>query len=98
MIERTVERDERTVSVENASYRWAYLFLSFGLLASAAYRGFARHEQAWDLLALVVLSGAVTTLYQGSRQVLSRRWVMVSVVAVVVALVMSGILVVLSQP
>ena len=27
-----VERDERTVAVENASYRWAYLVLTYALL------------------------------------------------------------------
>ena len=29
-----VERDERTEAVENASFRWAYLVLSYGLLAA----------------------------------------------------------------
>jgi hypothetical protein len=32
----TVHRDERTLAVENASYRWAYLFLSFALLLLVA--------------------------------------------------------------
>jgi hypothetical protein len=57
----TVDRDERTIAVENASYRWAYLFLSFGLLAIVAFRSFALHQSSWDLLAIVVLSGVVAT-------------------------------------
>lgn len=60
----TVDRDERTLAVENASYRWAYLFLSFGLLAIVAFRSFALHQSSWDLLAIVVLSGVVATAFR----------------------------------
>lgn len=81
----SVSRDERTVVVENASYRWAYLVLSFGLLASVAYRGLVLRESNWDLLALVVLGGLVTTFYQGAQKVLSRRWALVAVATAVAA-------------
>ena len=90
----TVQRDERTVSVENASYRWAYLILTFGILASVAYRGFVRDEQSWDLLGLVMMAGAVTTLYQGSRRVLTRSWLWRSVAAFALALILGIILMV----
>jgi hypothetical protein len=93
MISQSIERDERTVSIENASFRWSYLFLSFGLLLSTAYRGFVRHEQAWDLLALVILGGFVTALYQGQKRVLTQRWLVLSLAAVVVALILGAILV-----
>jgi 1,4-dihydroxy-2-naphthoate octaprenyltransferase len=73
MKDQSIIHDERTVTVENSSYRWAYLLLSFGLLAIVAYRGFVRQESNWDLLALVVLSGFVTTLYQGVHKTISRR-------------------------
>lgn len=76
-----VLRDERTVATENASYRWAYLFLAFGLLASTAWRAFVRDEAAWDLLVLVVVSGVVTAAYQGARGVLTQRWLLVQVAA-----------------
>jgi len=69
-----VVRDERTLSVENASYRWGYLFLAFGILLIAAYRGLIQHIGSWELLALVMASGVVTTLYQGRHRVLSGRW------------------------
>ena len=84
-----VMRDERTVAAENASYRWAYLVLSFGLLASTAYRGFVRHEASWDLLALVILGGIVAAGYQGRQQVLSRRWALVSVATAVIAAIVA---------
>jgi hypothetical protein len=69
-----VQRDERTIAVENASYRSAYLFLSYGILALVAYRSFVLHESGWDLLALVILGGVVTTAYQGIHGVLNRQW------------------------
>jgi hypothetical protein len=90
-----VPRDERTTAVENASYRWAYLLLSYGLLLSVAYRGFVRHESAWDLLALVLLGGVVTTLYQGRHQVLSMRWVLLMLLTLLVAGVLAAVVVVL---
>ncbi|HEY4954231.1 MAG TPA: hypothetical protein VII02_05035 [Gemmatimonadaceae bacterium] len=90
-------RDERTVATENASYRWAYLVLSFGLLVSTAYRSFALHESAWDLLALVIVGGAVATFYQGNRRVLSRRWAVASAAAAVLAIVFAVVLVLIRR-
>jgi hypothetical protein len=69
-----VERDERTVMVENASYRLASTVMSFGLLLDIAYRSWVRHESNWDLFALVILGGVVATAYQGSNGVLGPRW------------------------
>ena len=65
-----VKRDERTVSVENAGYRWAYIFLSFALLIDVVYRGLFRHEAAWDLMALVIVGGAVCAIYQARQKAL----------------------------
>lgn len=93
MTANAVDRDERTVAVENASYRAAYLLLSYGLLGITAYRGFVREESAWDLLALVILGGLVAAAYQGRAGILSRRWSLSAVAAVVVALVLALLLV-----
>ena len=84
--------DERTVAVENASYRYAYLVLSFGLLMAVGYRSFVLDQQSWDLLALVLLGGVVTTGFQGAGRVLTRRWGLLTVAVVVIALVMSALL------
>ncbi len=97
MTAKPIMRDERTVATENASYRLAYLVMSFGLLVSTAYRSFARHESAWDLLALVILGGAVATFYQGSRRVLSQRWAIASAVAMLAALVLAVVLVLIRR-
>ncbi len=64
MSEGTVYKDERTTTVENASYRWAVTVLSYGLLLDATYRSWIRHEAAWDLLGLVILAGLVSFFYQ----------------------------------
>jgi len=80
-----VVRDERTLSVENASYRWGYLFLAYGVLLIAAYRGLVQRVASWELLALVIVSGLVTTLYQGRHRVLTGRWAAVALGAVILA-------------
>jgi hypothetical protein len=85
MKDQTVVRDERTILIENASYRWAYLLLANGLLVIVAYRGLMRRESSWDLLALIVLSGFVTMTYQRAHRVLSRRWALVTCVTMIVA-------------
>ena len=93
MKDESIIRDERTIAVENSSYRWAYLLLSFGLLAVVAYRSFLWRESSWDLMALVVLGGLVTTLYQWSYRVLSRRWVLVAITTGLVAAVVAAAMV-----
>ena len=90
-----VERDERTIAIENAGYRWSNLVLSFGLLLLTMYRSLIRHEASWDLLGLVVLGGAVNVAYQWSGRVLYRRWIVMTIVtfalAAAVAAVMIGL-------
>jgi hypothetical protein len=86
----SVYRDERTLAVENASFRWGYLFLSYGLIAVVAYRGLARGEESWDLLALVVMGGMLGSAYQASQRVLSRRWILNAVASLLLALLAAG--------
>jgi hypothetical protein len=87
-----VEADERTLAVQNASYRWAYLFLAYGLLVSIAWRAFARQDASWDLMALVIVSGAVTTAYQGRGRILGRRWGVLTAVALAAGVVMAAVI------
>ena len=89
MTTQPIMRDERTVATENASYRWVYLVLSFGLLVSTAYRSFVRPESSWDLIALVILGGAVAIFYKGRARVLSRRWAVADGAAALLALVIA---------
>jgi hypothetical protein len=85
MTARPVLRDERTVAAENASYRWAYLVLSFGLLAATAWRSLVADQPAWDLLALVLVGGGVAAVHQGRARVLGARWALLSLAAALVA-------------
>ncbi len=89
-----VERDERTIAVENASYRWAYLFLSFALLLDVACRSFLRDDAAWDLLALVIGGGVVCTVIQARYRILGRAWTRTVLVAFCVGAIVATILVV----
>lgn len=91
----TLERDERTIAVENASYRWGYLLLAFGLLASVAYRAFVHGQASWELLGLVILSGALTTFLQSRERVLTPRSARLAIVGVVVAAIIAAVLVAL---
>jgi hypothetical protein len=93
----TVERDERTAAVENAAYRWSYLLLSFGILASVAYRSFALGQTSWDLLALVLIGGAVNAVYQGSHHVLYRRWALTSLLTLVIAGILGAAMVLIGR-
>lgn len=93
----TVERDERTIAVENASYRWAYQVMSFGLLAIVAYRGLVLGEDHWELLGLVLLGGIVPTAYQARHHVLGRSWMLLMVVTAVAALAIGAAIVFLRR-
>jgi 2-methylcitrate dehydratase PrpD len=91
-----VNRDERTISVENASYRVAFPVALYGVLAIAVYRGYYG-EAVWDLLALVVIASGIATVIHASRRVLTRRWVFASCVAAGVAAVLAVLLGLLRQ-
>jgi hypothetical protein len=90
MTEATVERDERTVAVENASYRLAYVVLTYGLLAIVAVRAVAWRESNWDLMALVLLGGGAAAAYQGAHKVFARRWWLIATIIGAVAAVLAA--------
>ena len=95
--ERKVWRDERTVGTENASYRVGYLVLSYGALLVAAYRGVARGESVWDLLALVILGGAISTAYQARGRILTRRTAMLAAAAMATAAALAAVMAALAR-
>lgn len=69
-----INKDERTVYVENASYSLGYKFLTFAILFDIAYRSFKMREASWDLLAIVILSGFVLTIYQAKNKIINKFW------------------------
>ncbi len=90
MTSSAVHRDERTVAVENHSYRWAFHVFAYGLLAIVAYRSYTADEAAWDLLALVVIGGSVASLYQWTHNVLTKQSAASIVVGMVLAVLMAA--------
>jgi len=87
-----VERDERTIAVENSGYRWAYALITFALLIDVMYRSLVRQEAAWDLMALVIGGGVFCSIYQARQKVLARGWFIKVVFVACVAAVVSAIL------
>jgi hypothetical protein len=84
-------RDERETAIDHAADRLAYLVVSFGLLVAVAWRSFALHETAWDLLALVVAGGLAGAGYRALRGVATRHWIAVAVASVVVGALAAAI-------
>jgi ketosteroid isomerase-like protein len=64
-------RDERTVVIEGASYRFAYLIVTFALPVDVTYRRPVRREASFDLLAIVVVGGTISALDQWPHQILT---------------------------
>jgi hypothetical protein len=91
--EQSVERDERTVAVENASHKWAYGFIAFALLIDVAYRAAVRNEAAWDLMALVIVGGAISFVYQVRQKTLGQGWVWKMTLSGFIAAIVAAVIV-----
>jgi hypothetical protein len=93
--QQSVVRDERAVAVENASFRWGFTFLLFALLADVVYRGLFRHEAAWDLMGLVIVSSGLSSIYQARQRIWGRGWLwemtLIGFVAAIVSAVIAAI-------
>jgi hypothetical protein len=72
MLSKKAEKDERTIFIENQSYRYGYIVLNFGILIDIIYRSFRLNEASWDLFGLIFLSGLVTTVYQYNRKIFTK--------------------------
>ena len=96
---REAERDERTLAVENASYRLGYNVVWWGLVASVFYRiVFLGEPPAWDLATLALAATIITFGYQALHHVLSRRVWTVAVVSAIVMAAGTLLLVLVGQP
>lgn len=87
-----IVRDERELEVDLAADHLSYIVLAFGTLAVVAFRGFVAGESAWDLLALVILAGAVGALYRTYKGTVGRRWLGAAVAVGVLSAVAAAIL------
>jgi hypothetical protein len=85
-------RDERTITIENASYRWGYMVVTYGLLVIIILRAFLFNQTNWDLFALLFVSGLVTTVYQGVHQMFTRRWIYLFAATMVIAALVAALI------
>ena len=81
-----------SLRVENASYRLGYRFVSFAVLMSVAYRSFFLKQTSWDLFAIIILGGVVTTVYQRNQRILTMRWARLTVLSVALAMAVAAVL------
>jgi hypothetical protein len=88
----SVGHDERTIAVANTSYRWAYLFLSFGLLAIVAFRSFALNQSSWDLMGIVVLSGIVAAVIRARQHAFTGSAAKAATLAIVAGVIAATLL------
>lgn len=87
MNDKMVEKDERTIFIENKSYSYGYKFLSIALLLDVMYRSLMLNEAPWDLLVLIMVSGFIMTAYQYKQKILGQKWLKITVIALAVAMV-----------
>ncbi|KGP75366.1 hypothetical protein JT05_11075 [Desulfosporosinus sp. Tol-M] len=93
MSEKMVEKDERTTFIENISYKFGYIFITFALLLDVVYRSFMQNETPWDLLLLVIVSGLVISLYQYKQKIFGKTWIKTFIYVFAVAFIISFIVV-----
>lgn len=85
-------RDERERQIDMQADRFGHMVVTYGLLVLALARAIFRNEAAWDLLGLVVLGGAASTLYRLRRRVVSRAWFGLMLAIVAASAVVAGVL------
>lgn len=91
-------RDEREVAIDRAGDRLAYLVVSYGLLLVVAWHSFVDGAETFELLALVVLSGAVGAAYRARHRAFTRDSAIVLGVTILGALVVAVLIAVLVRP
>lgn len=97
MLNKNVIKDERTISVENKSYKYGCYIFNFGLLLDIIYRSIRLNEASWDLFGLIFLSGLVMTSYQYKEKIFSENWgkkyllliALTAITAVIVAIIIN---------
>lgn len=97
MVDKMVEKDERTIYVENISYKFGYLFIAFAILLDVVYRSFKLNETSWDLLVIVIISGFVMAIYQYQQRNLGKSWTRTISITIIVSIIIGSILAFISK-
>ncbi len=88
-----VNPDARTATILRGNV-WAMNFLLFALLIDIMYRSIVFREAAWDLFALIGISGVISIAYAAQHNVLivTRKSLAVLLLTGVVAAVVAALL------
>lgn len=84
-----VSKDERTIFVENKSFSLGYIFMGFALLFDIMYRSFKLGQSSFDLFAIIIMSGLISTVYQLKHKILNKGWVKTIMIAIFIAIITS---------
>ncbi len=93
----SLARDEREREIDLRADRAAYVVVTYGLLVLVMARAVLRDEGAWDLMALVLLGGAVNLGYTTWKRAVSRQMVALTICIGVVAAVVAGVVAVATR-
>jgi hypothetical protein len=87
-------KDERTRTIEDASYRVGFNIICFGLLLDVIFRSVLYpNESVWDLMGLVVVSGFAATIYQARHKTLPPHFLRSMLLLGAVTAVLSAVMV-----
>lgn len=98
-----IQRDERIIAEENASYRLGFAVLLLGLLALVVLRAVRVADsilENLDLIALMLVSSLVTFAYQRSRKIVTQRWIFIflCMVCLVLLAALLGLIFLMGRP
>lgn len=93
MTSKIVKKDERTTFIENISYKFGYIFITFALLLDTAYRSFKFNEAPWDMLAIIIISGVIMSIYQYKQKILGKTWLKIFIFTIIIAFIIAIIMV-----
>jgi hypothetical protein len=88
----SLARDEREREIDLRADRAAYMVVTYGLLVLVMARAVLRNEGAWDLMALVMIGGAVNLGYTAWKRAVSRQMVALTISIGVLAAVVAGVI------
>ncbi|MGI6451302.1 MAG: hypothetical protein ACOX3R_13890 [Desulfitobacteriia bacterium] len=87
-----VEKDERTIFVENTSYKFGYRFVTFALLFDILYRSISFNDACWDLFGIIICSGLIVSIYQYRQKILGKSWLRTFLLTFISAALIAGII------
>jgi Co/Zn/Cd efflux system component len=87
--DRETYSDERSEAIAGKSNAFGFRVMSFLVLADVMYRGFVLKEAAWDLMAIVVSSGLMATIYQVRYRTVNKRTAYLAMFAAVLGVIVA---------